>query len=62
MWCSERHLKEEFLDIYAMVEDPNLIMALYMTIQGEDVVWMSRLRRAAFDWEIPMLIELLNRL
>lgn len=60
VWCSERLLKEEFPYIYAMVEDPNSIMASYMTIQGEEVVWVPRLRRADFDWEIPRLIELFN--
>jgi len=40
-----------------MAGDPSLNVALYMTIQGEEVVWQPRLRHAAFDWEIPRLIE-----
>lgn len=62
MWCDERPLKEEFPDIYAMADNPTSIVASYMIIQREEVVRAPKLRRAAFDWEILRLTQLLNRL
>lgn len=45
-----------------MAADPNSHVASYMTSQGVEVVWSPKLKQVAFDWEIPRLIELLNRL
>lgn len=47
---------------FAMASDPSSVVALYMSIQGEGVVWQPILRRGAFDWEIPWVTQLLERL
>lgn len=61
-WCGGRPLREDFPDIFSIVVDQGLLMALNMFIHDGVVVWHPRLRRAAFDWEILRLIELLTHL
>lgn len=45
-----------------MVADQNVVVASYLSVLGEEVVWLPTLRRVAFDWEIPRLAQLLDRL
>lgn len=62
VWCRERSLREEFSDIFALASDLGSSVAAKMKIRGEDVVWNPNLRRNAYDWEIPKVVQLLQRL
>lgn len=61
-WCGERPLRDVYPDIYAMVVDPNAVVASYLSIVGEEAVWLPTLWRAAFDWEIPSVAQFLDKL
>lgn len=42
-----------------MALDPSSVVASYMSIQGEGVVWQPILIIGVFDWEIPWVAQLL---
>lgn len=62
VWCGESPLREVYPDIYAMAADQNVVVAFYLSVVGEETVWLPTLRRATFDWEIPRVTQLLNKL
>lgn len=62
VWCRERPLKLEYLEVYSMATDPKALVASYMRQSGGGTVWEPRLRQDAFVWEIPHIVQLLDRL
>lgn len=44
LWCRERPLRVNFLEIFAMVGDPGSEVASNMATHGGNVVWQPRLR------------------
>lgn len=48
MWCGERSLKEDFLEVYTLAMDQNSNVATCFSVQGEETVWQPILRRAVF--------------
>lgn len=49
-WCEVRPQKEVFHDIYCM------------EVSSNRVLWSPILRKDVFDWELPSLYDLLERL
>lgn len=45
-----------------MAVNPNVVIASCYLVLGGEIVWQPTLRRATFDWEIPRVAHLLERL
>lgn len=51
----------DFLAIFSMAVDTNAVVTTYVSNAGGALVWQPILRRDAFDWEIPRVVQLLDR-
>lgn len=47
-WCGERPLREVYLDIFAMAVDSNAVVASYLSVWGEEAMWLPTLRACCF--------------
>lgn len=53
IWCGERSLRLEFLDVFTWTTASSLTVLDNYSVHGDEVIWAPKLRQALFDWEIP---------